>query len=131
MISEAVTESSTCPKASAPSAAASVSGTAWVRSVPTNCFAPIVGIQEQQQHDHQRARADRGHADDDPADHSDRDRRQPPDGESWTDRRRGLARAAIEHEAQDHRGGADKQRDAERHSIVCSADDRMPIRWRM
>ena len=36
MMIDVVTESSTWPKASAPSAAAMVSGTAWVRSVPTN-----------------------------------------------------------------------------------------------
>ena len=43
MISEVVTPKSTWPKASAPSAAAAVSGTAWVRSVPTSWLAPIIG----------------------------------------------------------------------------------------
>ena len=43
MTIDVVTENSTWPKASAPSAAASVSGTAWVRSVPTSWLAPIIG----------------------------------------------------------------------------------------
>src|SRR5437660_2865926 len=42
-ISETVTPNSTWPKITAPSAAASVSGTAWVKSVPTSWLAPIVG----------------------------------------------------------------------------------------
>ena len=43
MTSEAVTENTTWPKINAPAAAASVSGTAWVRSVPTNCPAASLG----------------------------------------------------------------------------------------
>ena len=43
MMSEVVTENSTWPKASAPSAAATVRGTAWVRSVPTSWLAPSIG----------------------------------------------------------------------------------------
>ena len=43
MMIDVVTENSTCPNASAPSAAARVSGTAWVRSVPTNWLAPSIG----------------------------------------------------------------------------------------
>ena len=39
MIIDVVTENSIWPKASAPSAAATVSGTAWVRSVPTSWLA--------------------------------------------------------------------------------------------
>ena len=42
-INDPVTDSSTWPNASAPRAAARVSGTAWVRSVPTNELAPIIG----------------------------------------------------------------------------------------
>ena len=41
--SDVVTDSSTWPKVKAPSAAASVRGTAWVRSVPTSWFAPRAG----------------------------------------------------------------------------------------
>jgi hypothetical protein len=40
---ETVTPNSTCPNIRAPRAAASVSGTAWVRSVPTSRLAPIAG----------------------------------------------------------------------------------------
>ena len=43
MTSEVVTPNSTWPKARAPSAAARVSGTACVRSVPTSWLAPIIG----------------------------------------------------------------------------------------
>jgi hypothetical protein len=42
-ITDVVTPNSTCPKASAPRAAAPVSGTAWVRSVPTSCPADSRG----------------------------------------------------------------------------------------
>jgi len=41
--SDVVTDSSTWPKVRAPRAAARVSGTAWVRSVPTSWFAPSAG----------------------------------------------------------------------------------------
>jgi len=40
---EAVTANWTCPNSSAPAAAARVSGTAWVRSVPTSCPADSTG----------------------------------------------------------------------------------------
>jgi hypothetical protein len=40
---DAVTPNSTCPNVSAPSAAAAVSGTAWVRSVPTSWPADSSG----------------------------------------------------------------------------------------
>ena len=43
MAREAVTGNSTWPKTSAPRAAARVRGTAWVRSVPTNCLALSIG----------------------------------------------------------------------------------------
>ena len=43
MITAAVSPTCTCPNASAPSAAAAVSGTAWVRSVPTSCPAASAG----------------------------------------------------------------------------------------
>ena len=43
MMIEVVTENSTWPKARAPSAAARVRGTAWVRSVPTSWLAPSIG----------------------------------------------------------------------------------------
>src|SRR5215472_2287010 len=43
MTIDAVTPNSTCPNTSAPSAAAAVSGTAWVRSVPTSWLAPMSG----------------------------------------------------------------------------------------
>ncbi len=43
MISDAVTPNCTWPNTSAPSAAAAVSGTAWVRSVPTSCPALSAG----------------------------------------------------------------------------------------
>ena len=43
---DVVTANSTCPNASAPSAAASVSGTAWVRSVPTSWLAPSTGYKK-------------------------------------------------------------------------------------
>src|ERR1019366_59837 len=42
-ISDVATPNSMWPKANAPSAAATVSGTAWLRSVPTSCLAPRVG----------------------------------------------------------------------------------------
>ena len=40
---DAVTPNSTCPNVSAPRAAAAVSGTAWVRSVPTSWPADSSG----------------------------------------------------------------------------------------
>ena len=43
MTREPVTEISTWPKSRAPQAAASVSGTAWARSVPTSWLAPSIG----------------------------------------------------------------------------------------
>ena len=53
MMSDVVTDSSTCPKANAPRAAAAVRGTAWVRSVPTNWLAPS-RIEKEQEHDDER-----------------------------------------------------------------------------
>ena len=43
MMTAVVSPNCTCPNASAPSAAAAVSGTAWVRSVPTSRPAAIIG----------------------------------------------------------------------------------------
>ena len=43
MTMETVTPNETWPNASAPSAAARVNGTAWVKSVPTSWLAPSIG----------------------------------------------------------------------------------------
>ena len=73
MMIDVVTENSTCPKASAPSAAARVSGHGLGEVGADELVGPEHRVEEEQQHDHQRARADRGHADDEAADHADGD----------------------------------------------------------
>src|ERR1035437_7806893 len=117
---EAVTPNSTCPKASAPRAAAAVSGTACVRSVPTSWPALRVGpsqlaraeqrVREQQQDDHQGSRTHRGQADDQPAHHADQDGRHRPDGDLRDLAGAGLAGPAVQEETDHHGRRARQQR---------------------
>jgi hypothetical protein len=70
-------------------------------------------VEEEQQHDHQRTGADRGHADDEAADHPDGDRRERTDGDVGDDAVAALARPLVEEHPQCHRGRPHEQRGAE------------------
>ena len=70
-------------------------------------------VQEQHQHDHQRAGTHRGQADDQPADHADGDGRQRADLHMLDGADPPLAGPAVQDVAEHHGRGADQQRRAE------------------
>ena len=74
--SEAVSDSSKAPQMRWPIVAASTSGTACTRSVPTSSLVDNVGYSIMQRDDHQRAGPDRRHPHDRAADEPD----QPASG---------------------------------------------------
>ena len=72
MMIDVVTKNSTCPNARAPSAAAAVNGTAWGEVSAHQLIGTNHGIEKEEHYDHQGARPDRGHPDNQATDHADR-----------------------------------------------------------
>ena len=67
------------------------------------------GIEEEQEYDHQRPRADRGEPDDQSADHADDDGGQRPHGQVVNDSFAVVAPASVQDIPQHHRRSADQQ----------------------
>ena len=93
-MSDAVTPNSTWPKASAPERRGGGERDGLREIGADELVGAERRVQEQEQHDHQRARADRGHPDDDAADHADGDRGQRPRDGPRARRRPRTCRAA-------------------------------------
>ena len=79
--SEAVRSNWKSPNSRWPSEAEATSGTACTRSVPTSWPARMRRVEQQQRDDHQRAGADRGHADDQAAEDAES---RVGSGRTWT-----------------------------------------------
>ena len=74
---------------------------------------PDHGVEEQQEHDHQRARADRRHADDEATYGADGDSGERPDEQLADQAPAALPRATVEGHAQHHGRRSDQKRGAE------------------